>query len=133
MKPQLTVPACVRTLACTAGLLGGLASTGLAQSPKVSTSGTYEATFTCSGYDQQSGLLQVWDAANQGFPYIQMSCAGVYQVGAGAARMHYVIDVHDSTGVALKHCENASTSAIKQGRYTCKAGKISVTLAIEPK
>ena len=113
---------------------GRLVSTGLAQSPRVSPSGTYQATLTCSGgSDQHTGLLQTWDAANQALPVIEMSCAGVYQVGAGATRMHYVLRVLDSAGVTLKQCENPSTSALKQGRYNCKGGKITVTSAFEPK
>jgi hypothetical protein len=133
MKPQRTTRRYLRTLACAALLLGGLAPTGLAQSPKVSPSGTYQATLACSSGDQHTGMLQVWDAANQAFPVIEMSCAAIYQVGTGATRMHYVLRVLDSAGVTLKQCENPSTTAIKQGRFTCKAGKISVTLTIEPK
>jgi hypothetical protein len=111
-----------------------MVSTGLAQSPRVSPSGTYQATLTCSGGgDQHTGLLQTWDAANQALPVIEMSCAGIYQVGAGATRMHYVLRVLDSAGVTLKQCENPSTSALKQGRYNCKGGKITVTLTFEPK
>jgi len=112
---------------------GGLASTGLAQSPKVSPSGTYQATLECSGggLKYHHGLLQVWDAANQALPTVEMFCAGTYQVATGAMRMHYVLAVIDTAGVQLKQCENPSTSAIKQGRFACKAGKTSVTLAIE--
>jgi hypothetical protein len=123
----------LRTLACAALLAGGMVSTGLAQSPRVSPSGTYQATLACSSGDQHTGLLQTWDAANQALPVIEMSCAGSYQVGAGATRMHYVLRVLDSAGVTLKQCENPSTTAIRQGRFNCKGGKITVTLTIEPK
>ena len=133
MKPQRTARRYLRTLACAALLVGGLASTGLAQSPRVSPSGTYQATLTCSGGDQGWGLLQVWDAANQALPTIEMFCAGTYQVGTGAARMHYLLLVRDSAGVTQRHCENPSTTAIRQGRFNCKGGKMSVTLTLEPK
>ena len=133
MKPQLTARRHLRTMACAALLVGGLASTGLAQSPKVSPSGTYQATLACSGGDRHWGLLQVWDVANQAFPSTEMLCTGIYQVGTGATRMHYVLLVRDSAGATLKQCENPSTTAMKQGRFICKAGKISVTLTIEPK
>ena len=135
MKPQLTARRYLRPLACAALLTGGLASAGLAQSPKVSPSGTYQATLACSGggLTWHHGQLQVWDAANQALPTIQMSCAETYQVATGATRMHYALFVVDTAGVMQKQCENPSTSAIKQGRFACKAGKISVTLNIEAK
>jgi hypothetical protein len=135
MKRPVTSRSSLRTLACAALLMGGLASSGLAQNPNVSPSGTYQAALACSGGGLRwhRGLLQVWDGANQALPTIEMSCDGIYEVASGAMRMHYMLLVVDTAGVTLRQCENPSTSTIKQGRFNCKAGKVSVTLNIEPK
>ena len=124
-------------LACAASLaLVLLAGRADAQAAKVSSTGEYQATLTCSGAvadvpgpngeSYTSAGVQVWDTTAKLLSRPSITCGATTVIGgAGAATVQWFI---------FKQCESAPDTPVSGGRFTCKAGgNLSATLTLKPR
>jgi hypothetical protein len=134
-----------RALICAAQLLlAALASRADAQAGKVSPSGEYQATLTCSGgvadvpgpngESYTSVGLQVWDSTAKLVSRPSIVCGQSVVVGGpGAATMQWFIFVVDKAYALAKQCQSQPNTPVGGGRFPCKAsGNLSATLTLKP-
>lgn len=133
-------------LACAASLaLVLLAGRADAQAAKVSSTGEYQATLTCSGAvadvpgpngeSYTSAGVQVWDTTAKLLSRPSITCGATTVIGgAGAATVQWFIFVFDKKYALVKQCESAPDTPVSGGRFTCKAGgNLSATLTLKPR
>lgn len=133
-----------RALVCAALVLATLATRADAQATKVSPTGEYDASLTCSGgvadvpgpngENYTNAGVQVWDSTAKLLSRPVINCgASVVVGGTGAATMQWLIFVFDKAYALVKQCESQPNTPVSGGRFTCKAGgKVSVTLTLKP-
>lgn len=131
----------VRVVLLAVVLLAGRAE---AQAAKVSSTGEYQATLTCSGAvadvpgpNGESYTivgLQVWDSTRKQLSRPSITCGATTIVGGpGAATMQWFIFVVDKKYALVKQCESAPDTPVSGGRFSCKAsGNQSATLTLKP-
>lgn len=122
-----------------------LAGRAEAQAAKVSSTGEYQATLTCSGAvadvpgpngeSYTSAGVQVWDTTAKLLSRPSITCGATTVVGgAGAAKMLWLVFVVDKKYALVKQCESAPDTPVSGGRFTCKAGgNLSATLTLKPR